>query len=88
MPGHHRLHRAQFVGAKPKIARQLGWVEPELSRQVVAIDLNVRRFARFVALKIEPVRAGPEHSRHARILPNSQLKSPIIVGAKVSPEIV
>src|ERR1035437_6334258 len=46
--GHHRLYRAQFVGAKPKIARQLGWVNPELSRQVVAIDMNVRRFVGFV----------------------------------------
>src|SRR5208282_2270880 len=36
VPGHHRLYSAQFVGAKPKIARQLDWVKPELSRQVVA----------------------------------------------------
>jgi hypothetical protein len=42
MPGRHRLYSAQFVGAKPKIARQLDWVKPELSRQVVAINMNVR----------------------------------------------
>src|SRR5450432_3653510 len=28
VPGHHRLYLAQFVGAKPKITRQLDWIEP------------------------------------------------------------
>src|ERR1035438_1577366 len=56
-------------GAKPKIARQLDWSEPELSRQVVAIDMNVSRFVGFMAIEVETIRARPEDSRHARILP-------------------
>jgi len=49
--GHYRLYRAQFVGAKPKIACQLNRLEPELSRQVLAIDMNVGQFVGFVAIK-------------------------------------
>ena len=64
------MYRAEFVRAKPKIAHQLHRFEPELCGQIVAIDMNVRRFVRFVAVKIEPVRAGPEHRRLGGILTN------------------
>src|ERR1035438_9656709 len=56
------------------IARQLDGVEPELSRQVVAIDMNVRRFVGFVAVKVEPIRARPEHSRHVPILTKPMIR--------------
>jgi hypothetical protein len=34
-----------------------GRVEPELGREVVAVNMDVRRFVGFVAIKIEPIRA-------------------------------
>src|SRR5712671_1145191 len=68
---HKRLYRAEFVRAKPKIIRQLYRFQPELSRRLVAIDMDVRRFVWLVTVKIKTIRAGPEHSRHAEILANS-----------------
>jgi hypothetical protein len=65
---HHRLYLAQFVGAKSKVACQLDGTKPEFSRQIVAVNMNVRRFVGLVTVKVETIRAGSQHRRHPEIL--------------------
>src|SRR5467141_3516007 len=53
---HHRLYLAQFVSAKSKVARQLDGTNPEFSRQIVAVNMNVWRLVGFVTVKVETIR--------------------------------
>ena len=40
-------------------------VEPELGQVLVALHVDVRRLGPVAGVEEEPVRASPEHSRHA-----------------------
>src|SRR5579863_10000383 len=61
---HHRLYCAEFVCAKSEIRCELDRIEPEFRRQIVAVDMNVRRLVRLVTVEVETVRARPQHRRH------------------------
>jgi len=56
------------VGAKSKVACQLDRIKPEFGRQIVAVNMNVRRLIRLVTIEVEAIRAGSEHRRHPGIL--------------------
>ena len=56
------------MGAESKVACQLNRIKPEFGRQIVAVNMNVRRLVRLVTIEVEAIRAGSEHRRHPGIL--------------------
>jgi hypothetical protein len=50
---------AQFPQWKPEIPRQCHRLKPELRGEIIPVDVDVRRFDRFVAKKVHPVRTAP-----------------------------
>jgi hypothetical protein len=64
MSAYNALDAAQFLGREAQVARESDWLQPELGRQVVAINMNVCRFVWFMAVKVQPVRAASQDRRH------------------------
>jgi hypothetical protein len=54
----------QLDRPKPKVSGQLDGLDPELGRQFVPVDVNVRWLVRLVAVEVEPIRAGSKYRRH------------------------
>lgn len=65
---HKRFYPMKLSRAKSKVAGKRHGVQPKLGRKIVTIDVNVRRFIRFVTEKIEPIRACTQDSRRPSIL--------------------
>jgi hypothetical protein len=75
------LYLAQFVGAKSKVRRQLHRIEPEFCGNVIAIDMNMRRLVRLMAVEIESVGARAQYRRHGAIVakgPGKEVKIPTL----------
>jgi hypothetical protein len=50
------LNITKFVRPKTKIIRQSHWGQPKLARNLIAIDVNMRRFLGFMRVEIHAVR--------------------------------
>ena len=68
---YNSLDRPQFVRAEPKVPRKRNRVEPEFCALIVAIHVDMRRFVRLMAEKIERIWPNPESCRHFGILRTS-----------------
>jgi hypothetical protein len=56
VPFYHVLKLSKFVCSKAKVLRQRYGLQPELCREVVAVNMDVRRFVQLMAPKVESVR--------------------------------
>jgi len=63
------LDSAQFLGVEPEIVGEGNWVEPEVGRQVIPVNMDMRRLInQIVAVEVETVRPDSQHCGHERIL--------------------
>ena len=58
-------HPVQFCAPEAAALVEAHGVEPELGQVVVALHVDVRRLGPITGEEKEPVRASPEHGRHA-----------------------
>lgn len=61
---HDPFDHSQLSFRKAKVRRCLNAPQPELGRQLRTIDVHVRRLARFVTVKVHPVRTCAQNGRH------------------------
>jgi hypothetical protein len=54
----------EFVRAEAQVARQRDRLQPHLGRCFAAVDVDVRRLVRLVALEVEAEAFDPEDRRH------------------------
>jgi hypothetical protein len=64
------LKPPQLLGREAEVPRETDRPQPELSRQIVPIDMDVRRLIRFMAVEIEAVRAASQDGRHELSIPS------------------
>jgi hypothetical protein len=55
------LDSTQLSGTESQVSRKRDVVKPKLGRAIVAVDVDVRRLVRLVAMEVYPVRARTEH---------------------------
>lgn len=68
MPLNQGFYPGELLRGKAQISRQSHRCEPKLSREILAINVDMRRLIGFMTVKVESVRAAPEHSWHEGIL--------------------
>src|ERR1017187_1419777 len=61
---HQTIDAPQFSRTKAKIPRERHGRRPELGRLIIAVDVDVRRFVRLVAVKVHTVGPCHEDGRH------------------------
>ncbi len=54
----------EFYRAETKVSGQRNRLQPELCRLIIAINMDVRRLVRLIALKIHTVRAHQHYGWH------------------------
>jgi hypothetical protein len=64
MPFHNVLKFAQLGPAEPSARMQTDWIEPELGRMAVALDMHVWWLGVITRVEKKPTLACPQHSRH------------------------
>jgi N-acetylglucosamine-6-phosphate deacetylase len=64
------LKPPQLLGREAEVPRETDRLQTELSRQIVPIDMDVRRLIRFMAVEIEAVRAASQDGRHELSIPS------------------
>jgi hypothetical protein len=58
------LNSSQLLGREALVPREVNRLQPKLGRQIVSIDMNVRRLIRFVTVEIEAVWAASQDGWH------------------------
>ena len=58
------MDATKFVRIEAKVVRQFYLVQPELSRNIVSIDVDMRRFADVVTVEIDTIRPGSQYRWH------------------------
>jgi hypothetical protein len=64
MFGDQLLNPPQLFGREPEVPSEPDRLQPELGREIVPIDMDMRRFMQLVAAEVKAVRNGPQDSRH------------------------
>ena len=64
MCGDQFLNPPHLPGREPEVPREPDRLQPELGREIVPIDMDMRRLMQFVAVEVKAVRTGPQDSRH------------------------
>src|SRR5271157_3725032 len=59
MFGDQFLNPPQFLGRKPKVPCEPERLQPEFGREIIPVDMDVRRLMRLVAVEIKAIRTGP-----------------------------
>jgi hypothetical protein len=62
------LDFAQFRWAKTQVSRERNRLQPELGFDVLARDVDVRRFVSFAAVKMKSIRADAQYRWHERTM--------------------
>src|SRR5438067_12872253 len=65
MLNHQFLKPPQLLGWEAEVPRQADRLQPELGRQIVPIDMNMRRLIGFMAVEVKAVRPASQASMHA-----------------------
>src|SRR5262249_37836799 len=63
MLNHQLLDPPQLLGRETKVPRESDRLQPELCRQVVPINMDMRRLMGFVAIEVEAIRPAAQDSR-------------------------
>lgn len=61
---HQSLNPVQFVWRESEVPHERDWVQPELRREIVSIDVNMRRLVRLMTVEIQTIRAAAKNRRH------------------------
>jgi hypothetical protein len=64
-----RVDSPQLVCREPEVPCECDGPQPEFCRQVVAVNVDVRRLIRFMAEEVHAIGSTPQDRRHSRILP-------------------
>jgi hypothetical protein len=64
MLNNQSLKPPQIPGREAEVSGEANRLQPELSRQIVPVNVNMRRLIRFMAVEVEAVRAASQHGRH------------------------
>jgi hypothetical protein len=88
MLNHQFLKPSQLLRREAEVPRQGNRLQPELGRQIVSIDMDMRRLIWFMAIEVQPVRAASQDGRHATstvgLATTLHLKPPFL-GEHISP---
>ena len=58
------LDPIQFVRREPEIPRERDWIEPELCRQIISVNVNMWWLVGLVAVEIQSIGAAANNRRH------------------------
>src|SRR5205814_708265 len=61
---HELLKSPKFGTAETEVASESHRYKPELCREVVAVNVDVRWLIGFVAIEVKTIWSEPEHGRH------------------------
>src|SRR3989442_14016828 len=64
MFGEQFLKPPQLLRREPEVPCEPDRLQPELGREIVTIDMDVRRLTLLVAVEVKAVRTGSQDSRH------------------------
>ena len=71
------LKPPQLLGREAEVPCEADRLQPELGRQIVPVNMDMRRLIGFMAIEVEAVRAASQDGRHKRsILPRDGLVRP------------
>jgi hypothetical protein len=69
---HQGLDLVQLIRTKSEIPGERDWRKPEFGGLVISVDMNMRRFVRFVTVKVDPVRPAAKYCRSHQLFPSAQ----------------
>ncbi len=77
MLNHQFLKPPQLLGREAEVPCEADWLHPEVGRQIIPVNMDMRRLMGFMAVEVEAVRAASQDRRHERsILPREGLARP------------
>jgi hypothetical protein len=58
------LKPPQLFGRETEVPCKADWLQPELGRQIIPVNMDMRRLIGFVTVEVEAVRAASQDDRH------------------------